>query len=484
MTIEYGLSATGFRRKRLDEQLDELKASIVALMGPVNTGADAVLGQILGTFADAMSTSWQELEDTYYSQYPATAEGTSLDNAVDLIGIVRLPGTKTEVQVLATGNEGVEVPAGSIIKAPDTDDLFENELPGIITQSAALAATINVTTVSAAVNYTVNLNGNNYTFMSDPSPTAENIAEGLVDAINATTDPVTATELTGGQFKLESDDPEITFNVSVADRLAVLTRSSPITFLAQEAGDILALANTLTAIVTPVSGWQSVNNPLDGATGRHRETDAELRIRRLSSLRILGAASVPAIEARLRQDVPGVTSAYVFENKTATTDGNGRPPHSFEAVVEGGDDQAIAQKIWDIKAAGIQTYGNETEIVIDSNGFEQEIKFSRPTPVYVWIDVELTLLPSTTIPDSVLEDIQEALFTHGLTFGVGQDVLYQTFFSPIYAIALQYISSVAITFATSAVEEGPPGSYTAANVTIDEVEISSFNVDRIVVAEA
>ena len=185
----------------------------------------------------------------------------------------------------------------------------------------------------------------------------------------------------------------------------------------------------------------------------------------------------------MRQDVAGVTSAYVFENKLPTTV-DGRPPHSFEAVVQGGEDQEIARKIWDIKAAGIQTHGNTTEIIIDSNGFEQEIKFSRPTPVYVWVDIQLTPLPTLVIPDSVLEDVQAAILAQGLTFGVGQDVLYQTFYTAVYGVAISYISSAAITLATSVLEEGPPGSYTAANVVIDEVEVSSFGLARIVVEEA
>lgn len=479
---DYGLTSTGFNRKRLEEIKAGIEADITTLLGPMNLAADSVIGQIVGIFSKGLSDLWQEAENVYYSQYPATAEGTSLDNAVDLIAIVRLPATQTRVTVLATGSEAVAIPVNSIVKVTETGELFSNVEAGIITQANALRATVSVSTVTADVDYSVSINGTTYTYHSDPSPDPDgaDIATGICAAINAGDEPVTATPTSAGFFTLASDDNDITFNLSVGSRITVTSRGSPVNFLAQNTGPVLALATTVNYIVTPVSGWASVTNLEDGVTGRNMETDQELRLRRIRSLKILGAASVEAIRARLEQDVQDVTAAYVFENKTnATVDG--RPPHSFEAVVVGGDDQEIAQKIWEIKAAGIQTYGNVTEIITDSTGFEQEISFSRAEPVYVWLKAEITLLDDVTIPDSVLTDIAAAMLVKGADFSVGEDVIYQQFYSTIYSIAAAYIASVVITTATSATEEGPPGSYTAANVTVDEVEISSFALDRITV---
>lgn len=477
---DYGLTAAGFRRKRLDEIKAEIEAEINTLLGPMDLRADSLLGQMVGIFSKASSDIWQEAENVYYSMYPATAEGTSLDNAVDLIAIVRLPATRTSVTVLASGNESIAVPAESIVKVSETGELFSNPLAGIITQSNALKVIFNVSTVTADVDYTVTLNSNNYTFHSGLSPASDgsDIAAGLIDEINTNLDGVTATALTGGQFELTPDDDETPFSTYPGSRLAVVSRSSPIVFEALNTGPVLALALTVDAIVTPISGWNGVTNITDGTTGRDMESDQDLRLRRVQSLRILGAASAEAIQARLRQDVANVTDAFVFENRLPTTE-DGRPPHSFEVVIVGGDDQEIAQKIWEIKAAGIQTHGTTTEVIIDSNGFEQEIKFTRPDPVYVWINVDLSVLSGVTIPDSVLDDIKDAILEKGLEFGVGQDVIYQQFFSPVYQIAASYIDSVAITTATSATAEGPAGAYTAANVAVDEVEASSFALARI-----
>lgn len=479
---DYGLTAAGFRRKRLDEIKAEIETEITTMLGPMNLSADSVLGQMVGIFSKAISDLWQEEENVYYSMYPATAEGTSLDNAVDLIAIVRLPATHTSVTVLAAGNESIAIPAGSIVKVSETGELFTNPEAGIITQSNALKVIFNVSTVTADVDYVVTLNGNNYTFHSGLSPDSDgsDIAEGLIDEINTNIDGVTAAALTGGQFELTSDDDETPFSTYPGSRLTVVSRSSPIVFEAQNTGPVLALALTVDVIVTPISGWSGISNITDGVTGRNTETDQELRLRRLRSLRILGAASAEAIQARLRQDVANVTDAYVFENRLPTTE-DGRPPHSFEVVIVGGDDQEIAQKIWEIKAAGIQTHGTTTEIIIDSNGFEQEIKFSRPDPIYVWVKADITLLDDVTMPDSVSDAIKDAVLEKGLEFGVGEDVIYQQFYAPLYEVAAAYIESVAITTATSATAEGPAGAYTAANVVVDEVESASFALARITV---
>lgn len=51
----------------------------------------------------------------------------------------------------------------------------------------------------------------------------------------------------------------------------------------------------------------------------------------------------------------------------------GRPPKSFEIVVEGGLDQEIAQKIYDTQPAGIQSYSNPTAITTGSAVFGSNI---------------------------------------------------------------------------------------------------------------
>ncbi|MEM3318255.1 MAG: baseplate J/gp47 family protein, partial [Thermoplasmatales archaeon] len=108
------------------------------------------------------------------------------------------------------------------------------------------------------------------------------------------------------------------YSIIVGTNLNITSTSSPVLFLAQTYGPIPAPANSLTQIMTPISGWDSITNYQAGVTGRNIENDAEFRIRRLNSLRVQGSATVEAIRARLLQEVPNVTSVTIFENVTMT----------------------------------------------------------------------------------------------------------------------------------------------------------------------
>jgi len=477
---DFGLTSTGFKLKRLSDILSDLNAGVTSTFGSFNTAADSAMGQFMGIFAAVAAERWEVDEDVYFSQYPATAEGVSLDNASELVGVIRLAASKSLALASISGNESTLVPAGSIIKASSTNDTFSAVADGIITQANALAITCEVTTAVDSTSYTVIINGGPYTYVSDSSATVEEIANGLVTAINGTTEPVVAAYVSDGIFTVTTTVNAEAFNFSPGDNLQTTARTSPLYFQADTAGPILVLANTLNVIVTPIAGWSTVTNLDDGVTGRNAETDIELRARRNASLRISGSASIEAIRAKLLQDVANVTNVIGYENRTETTDGDGRPPHSFEMVIVGGSSADIGNKLWQIKPAGIQTYGNDSYSVTDSNGDPQVMYFSRPTNVYIWIKCTVTVVDVGLFPENGLTAIAQALADFGsANFSVGDSIIYQRFVAPVFATVSEGVVTVAITLATSVSSGGPAGAYSAANVTIDPSEIGIFDLARV-----
>jgi uncharacterized phage protein gp47/JayE len=159
-----------------------------------------------------------------------------------------------------------------------------------------------------------------------------------------------------------------------------------VTMEAETAGPVVANANTLTNIDTPVSGWNSITNPADATIGSPAETDGELRERREEEIRAAGGGAVEALLADILS-LKGVTSCAVFENTTAATDADGLPPHSFEVVVQGGADQDIADQIWLSKPTGIGPFGSSSAVVKDSQGNDHTMYFSRPVAVPIYIDI-------------------------------------------------------------------------------------------------
>jgi uncharacterized phage protein gp47/JayE len=211
--------------------------------------------------------------------------------------------------------------------------------------------------------------------------------------------------------------------------LADVTNSTGITddfdgnFECVETGAIAAPAGTLTQIVTPVTGWNSVTNANDAELGRDRAEDPELRLTRQIELAGSGQDSYAAIRAAVSK-VVGVLSVQVVGNETLTTDIDGRPGKSVEAIIWDGasvaDDDAVSQAIWDEKAAGISAYGaTDSGTAVDETGADQTVDFTRGTELLIYVSPTVILKPGTGMDWAT--QIQAAVNARGLEYTVGSD---------------------------------------------------------------
>ena len=197
-------------------------------------------------------------------------------------------------------------------------------------------------------------------------------------------------------------DPTIVFTASeTVENIAAVVGNYNVKATCDTLGPIPVVAGTVTTILTPTTGVNSVNNPTDAVTGRAQETDAELRLRRDREIRQAGSSSAAAIASdllALENDASEnpILSVVVLENTSDTTDANFLPPHSFEAVIWDGpgldaDDDDVAEVIHDNRSAGVASYGTITSGVALDGSSEA---FSRATQVAVEIpDLKLKYLP-------------------------------------------------------------------------------------------
>lgn len=201
---------------------------------------------------------------------------------------------------------------------------------------------------------------------------------------------------------------------------------------ASEFGPVTAAAGTLTTITTPIYGLLSVTNQSDAVVGRFDETDAELRERRNEAIGGLGQNNTDSLFGQLR-NIEGVSGVAVINNGTDDTVG-GIPPHRFESIVEGGEEEDIKEIIWNNTPQGIMSHGNTLAIIIDDQGFEQEIRYTRPTGVDIYAVINLTV-DASVFPVGG-EDLVKADFaSFGATeFDIGDDVILVRFYSPITQI--------------------------------------------------
>ena len=470
------LTEQGFERPRLNEIKTDYDQRFTDALGPVNTNPDAVVGQIVGIFAAALDDAYEALQNTYDSMYPATAEGTSLDGAVSFVGMERLAATPTTVVAMCYGTEGTLLPAGALARSLDNRQ-YVVTADTVISRSSTGDVLIEPNVLINGATYQVIAGGVSVVYTADGSATAEEITAGLAALFDANVFLATAAN---GVLRLRSIDLYSDFTLTVDSKLTITTLSTPVVFTGLDLGAYALPAAALTRMDSSILGWDEVNNLVAGATGRFVETDEELRERHSNSVRVTGAATAQAIRSRLFAEVDSVTYVAIYENRTNVVDEFGMPAHSFEAVISGGLNQAVADKLFEVKPAGIETYGNTDIQVLDENGDVQTCNFSRPLAKFAWIRVTVdTLNEEEVLTSEIVQTIKDAVMAYSDTVGIGEDIITQRFYGPIYE-ATSGIGSITVEAALTALEGDTP-TYGTANVPVERAELAVFDLTRITV---
>lgn len=200
-----------------------------------------------------------------------------------------------------------------------------------------------------------------------------------------------------------------------------------VTAICSNSGAVAALAGTITTINTPTRGWTSVTNPAAATVGAPAETDAELRIRQGQSVAIPSITPFEGVDGAIA-NIAGVTRHKLYENDTGKTDGNGLPPHSISAIVDGGDVTEIARTVRGNKGQGVRTWGKTSVTVPDKYGNPHIISFSRPTDVPVYGKITLKVFAGYTSQIGV--QIQQAVADYINRLMIGDQVLLSRIYSP------------------------------------------------------
>ena len=126
---DFGISPTGFNRKRLDLLLSELNAEVKSIFGEnFNVSPESPDGQINGVISESNANLWEIAEESYNAFNPSAATGVTLSNLVQLNGITRLPATSSRVQVSLIGTADTIIPGGSIVSTVNSNNQFLTEI--------------------------------------------------------------------------------------------------------------------------------------------------------------------------------------------------------------------------------------------------------------------------------------------------------------------------------------------------------------------
>lgn len=253
-----------------------------------------------------------------------------------------------------------------------------------------------------------------------------------------------------------------------------------VTATCQTIGEITALPDTITSISTPTAGWTSVTNAAAATVGNAVETDSELRTRqRLSvsrpSMNLL-AGTISAIAA-----LEEVTRHNVIENPTNTEDIHGTPPHSITCVVEGGDDEDVAEEIWLNRGLGVYTNGDVIIDVTDPiTGVITPIRFYRPEYIPIYATVMIYPLDGYTTATS--DAIKQAIVDYLNALQIGADVTISALYAAAMAVTEDlYNPSFSILDITIA---GIPSPQESIDITILYNQVASGNINNVEVVTA
>ena len=345
------LTELGYSRASYDEIVSDMEQRAKKELGEnIDTTEQSVFGKFLRIIARDLANVYEDIESGYYSRFPNSAVGVSLDRLAVFAGITRNPATAARHNITVNGTADTTVGMGGLLVSTEDNITFYNE--------------------------------NGFTIGAD----------GTANVI------VAATEM------------GVSGNV-----------------------------NTITKIVNPVTGITSISYVGLEEVGEDSESDPDLRQRFSVSVSGAGSCTVDAIRGSVTR-ITEVESVNIMENNSSETDAAGRPAHSFELYVYGGDgmEQEIAETIFEKKPIGIKAVTTAsgdhavTKTVVDAGGFEHPVSFSKVMEVAM--DIAVTIKTSAAFAEDGEETIKNNLVRYIDGLGVGASVVTSAMYPTIFSV--------------------------------------------------
>lgn len=484
---EYGITETGLRIKRFDTILSEINAFQTEGFG-VQVGANtrSFLNTLNTSVADKIAELWELGADIYHNLSPMSAEGAALDNAVQFGGNSREKARSTYYPIHCECTEGITLDEETLIESDTNPAIkFLSAEERTISRSSFNKAKVKVVSTQPGEAYTVALNGTLYSYTCKAQDGQEAILGGLRDLILADEAEAFTASVDSENVLLiiEAADVESENSMLLTDNLTTESVTAIISFASEEPGEVSLPNGAITKIVTAPAGFLSCTNLCGYVAGRLLETDVELRQSYVDKIFSRSSRMTDSIRSAILANCAGVTAAQVYENRTNETDSEGRPPHSVEAVVDGGSNSDIAEQILATVSAGITTYGSVSVDVPGEDDDMIEVCFNRPTYIYCWFKVTLTISKASLVPANYAELVETAIVDAMSQVENGEDVVPQQQFLPAIYEQVPGISYIDVSiYTTTSASEGQPSSYPLRSVEITNRQRAMTSSTRIEVA--
>ena len=213
-----------------------------------------------------------------------------------------------------------------------------------------------------------------------------------------TTNPAQASDASGNIY------------VPVETFTAPATGTYSVTFENTVPGPIPCPANTLTSILTPVPGWDAVNNPADGILGSNTETDIAYYLRYQNMVAGNASGSINSLQAAVF-GVDGVLDCVGVQNPTSglvQISGYPVPANNYVLSVLGGADQDIALQMLARISMASQTGNTPIAVTDPISGRPYTMTILRPTALNYFFNIQLA--NQAQLPANIVQLVQQAVF--------------------------------------------------------------------------
>ena len=476
----YGITINGFVRKTQEQIKTDLETEWKNRLGQdQDLSEDSPNAILIGLVTEMADTLWQTAEDAYNSLNRNSAEGIPLQNAVSLVGITIKDKSKSTANVSFRGDNVTIIPVNTQVKQAATALIFKTLEDSQISSDFCNWIQLQINSVIDSTPYRLYIDGNVYTYTSGGSTTYAEIIAGLKVVVEGAAIGLTITDEGTGLMTIEAVDKDDVYDIAGSSYFTIRKVQTIIEVECLDFGSNEVSTESIIEISTPISGLDSVINYYEGEAGRNIEEDQELRLRTQSDIAVSGFNFVDAIRAKVLNDVSGTSYCKVYENDSMETDVNSIPAKSWEAVIEGGSNTNIAKLLYKMKIAGMRSSGSETVEVKDDTRVPHNIRFTRPTNLYLWVKATINSYNSEeAFPADGEAAIKAAMLAYSARFNIGDIVVAQKFITPVFEV--EGVGSVTITIASTDLPGDTP-SYGSSNINCSIRQKPNFDLSRMVV---
>ena len=193
---------------------------------------------------------------------------------------------------------------------------------------------------------------------------------------------------------------------------------------AKDDGDFCVNIDTLTTIITPVTGVERITNPYESVAGSDIETDNELRLRATNSLTYRATSIFDGMLAQILQ-LAGVSKIAGKENNTKNSvsyKGIMLEPNSIAVVCKGGDLKQIGKVILENKTVGAYVQG-DIEIPVYEEISKQTYTMRIYRPTQKQLKAELKVITNNLTTQDYTAQLQEQIINIINSYKINDEII-------------------------------------------------------------